>query len=111
MPEWFKGTVCKTVFRWFESNYGLCDCSSEGEHLVVVQDVVGSSPISHPKWFFSSMDRTCGYGLQNEGSSPSGTTIHMPVVKWYHHSLQNCCWGFESLLVCKTIFGIVKFFP
>ena len=24
-------------------------CSSEEEHLIVVQDVVGSSPISHPK--------------------------------------------------------------
>ena len=47
-----KGTVCKTVVRWFDSNYGLKihgGCSSEEEHLVVVQDVVGSIPISHPK--------------------------------------------------------------
>ena len=46
-----KGTVCKTVVRWFDSNYGLKihgGCSSEEEHLVVVQDVVGSSPINHP---------------------------------------------------------------
>ena len=47
-----KGTVCKTVVRWFDSNYGLKihgGYSSEEEHLVVVQDVVGSSPINHPK--------------------------------------------------------------
>ena len=36
------------------SQYG--GCSSEEEHLIVVQDVVGSSPIIHPKgpvpkWF------------------------------------------------------------
>ena len=52
MPEWFKGAVCKTVIRWFKSNCGLKIygvCSSEEEHLVVVQDVVGSIPISHPK--------------------------------------------------------------
>ena len=51
MPERFKGAVCKTVVRWFDSNCGLKiygGCSSEGEHLVVVQDVVGSSPINHP---------------------------------------------------------------
>jgi hypothetical protein len=29
------------------AQYGVC--SSEEEHLIVVQDVVGSSPISHPK--------------------------------------------------------------
>jgi hypothetical protein len=47
-----KGTVCKTVVRWFDSNYGLKihgGYSSEEEHLVVVQDVVGSSPTNHPK--------------------------------------------------------------
>ena len=38
----------------FGTKYG--GCSSEGEHLIVVQDAVGSSPISHPngpvpKWF------------------------------------------------------------
>ncbi len=114
MPEWFKGAVCNTVIRWFKSNCGLKIygvCSSEEEHLVVVQDVVGSIPISHPKWFFSSMDRTCGYGPQNEGSSPSGTTLYRSVVKGYHHSLQNCYWRFESVLACKRIFGIVKLFP
>lgn len=57
MPERFKGTVCKTVIRWFDSNYGLCDCSSGGlERWFVVPKVVGSIPISHPKWFLSSMD-------------------------------------------------------
>ena len=58
MPEWFKGTVCKTVIRWFKSNCGLKIygvCSSEEEHLVVVQDVVGSSPISHPLKLFGSL--------------------------------------------------------
>ena len=46
-----KGTVCKTVIRWFDSNYGLCDCSSVGlERWFVVPKVVGSSPISHPKY-------------------------------------------------------------
>ncbi len=50
MPERFKGTVCKTVIRWFDSNYGLCDCSSVVEHRLVVSSVVGSNPISHPKY-------------------------------------------------------------
>lgn len=52
MPERFKGTVCKTVIRWFDSNYGLCDCSSVGlEHWFVVPKVVGSIPISHLNGF------------------------------------------------------------
>ena len=46
-----KGTVCKTVIRWFDSNYGLCDCSSVGlERWFVVPKVVGSIPISHLKY-------------------------------------------------------------
>ena len=51
-----KGTVCKTVVRWFDSNYGLKihgGCSSVVEHRFVVPSVVGSNPISHPKWFLS----------------------------------------------------------
>ena len=52
-----KGTVCKTVIRQFDSDRGLCGCSSVGlERWFVAPKVVGSSPISHPKWFLSSMD-------------------------------------------------------
>ena len=37
-------------------------CSSEEEHLIVVQDVVGSSPIIHPK---GPLSEWLGVGLQN----------------------------------------------
>ena len=75
-------------------------CSSEEEHLIVVQDVVGSSPIIHPKgpvpkWFKgvvcktiirqfesdrdliitpSSNGRTSGFGPLNGSSNLSGVT-------------------------------------
>ena len=48
-----KGTVCKTVVGWFDSNYGLKihgGCSSVVEHRFVVPSVAGSNPVNHPKY-------------------------------------------------------------
>ncbi len=75
-----KGTVCKTVVRWFDSNYGLKihgGCSSEEEHLVVVQDVVGSSPINHPNTeeFRGKKYVSTKHGSTTEKHSGSNPTI------------------------------------
>jgi hypothetical protein len=62
-------------------------CSSEEEHLIVVQDVVGSSPISHPK-----VGKTC---VGSTGKS-TPTTLYGPVSEWLGGGLQNRLRWFES---------------
>ena len=37
------------------------------------------------------------------GSNPTGTTQYTGVVKGYHTGLQNRCWEFESLHLCKLL--------
>lgn len=84
MPEWFKGTVCKTVVRQFESDRGLCGCSSVGlERWFVAPKVVGSSPINHPKGSLVQRIRTFRYGrkgwefesLRNHNTHASGEKV------------------------------------
>jgi hypothetical protein len=71
------------VSPWVQ--YGVC--SSEEEHLIVVQDVVGSSPISHPK-----VDKAC---VGSTGTVPP-TTLYGPVSEWLGVGLQNRLRWFKS---------------
>lgn len=117
MPEWFKGTVCKTVVRWFKSNCGLKIygvCSSEEEHLVVVQDVVGSIPISHPLKLFGSLAQWIRALLyERRGWGFKSLRNHIIQVSSEKVSPQS-----PKLLLAVRIrpglqifFGIVKLFP
>ena len=78
-----KGTVCKTVVRWFDSNYGLCDCSSVGlERWFVVPSVAGSNPVNHPNTEGVRMDEDTALkaaGCKRLGGSiPSSSAKMVP---------------------------------
>ena len=64
-------------------------------------------PLNHlPLSFHSSLAQSgerLPYMQRVVGSNPTGTTQYTGVVKGYHTGLQNRCWEFESLHLCKLL--------
>ena len=84
-----KGTVCKTVVRWFDSNYGLKihgGCSSVVEHRFVVPSVAGSNPVNHPNTEGVRMDEDTALkaaGCKRLGGSiPSSSAKNGSLAQW-----------------------------
>jgi len=100
-----KGTVCKTVVRWFDSNYGLKihgGCSSVVEHRFVVPSVAGSNPVNHPNTEGVRMDEDTALkaaGCKRLGGSiPSSSAKNGSLAQWiraFRYGRKG--WGFESL--------------